>query len=245
MPFIQFFKKTNKGFALVEVAIAMAVVGMIVGISLPLLSQMMKHQRAKTTENNMQAVIRATASYVGRSGTLPCPAQMTTDESQKGVAPKTCSRTQGITGMVPYKTLGIPLKLAKDGYGNWLSFAVNPKLVLSASDRNMDDTITQSYCKAKQTIPELRVMGVQGQSVIAPQKDDYCALVVISHGPSGSGALTDAGNRLPTQQADKTTNADPTGDFVDGDITVDFDDRLMWVSRDNLLNLYGQKPCLR
>ena len=74
---------------------------------------------------------------------------------------------------------------------------------------------------------------------------DFIAVVLISHGSKGEGAYTSAGTRNPIKHEgiDKAENANNDFLFVDRQKSVDFDDTVSWVTRNNLMATYVQKPC--
>lgn len=116
-------KKTLKGFALIEVSIALLVLGIISSISISQFAALKRTQAEMITRENINCVIRALAAYyISKRGSIPFPAHKQSKGRQ--IIPDYNSKAE--FGVVPYKTLGIMEKYAKDGYGNWLQYKANP-----------------------------------------------------------------------------------------------------------------------
>ena len=97
---------------------------------------------------------------------------------------------------------------------------------------------------------DLKVTNAEKQPVLDTEfSKDLIAIVLISHGASGSGSFDLKGERKETTSPDKMVNADTTPHFVDRGFSLAkedfFDDTIKWITRDNLMALYGKQPCKR
>ncbi len=133
-------KKRLAGFALMEVALALIILGVVTSFILPLIHSYLTLEAAKKTEAHQQHIFAALANHVLRYNRLPCPAQ----ESEPGKAPKHCP--QGI-GHIPFKTLGLPEHVAKDGHKHWFTYIVNPELT-SITIQSLDQGGVKCFCQA-------------------------------------------------------------------------------------------------
>lgn len=122
-----------KGFALIEVSIALLILGIISSISISQFATLKRMQAEITTRSNIDYVLKSLgAYYISRVGLLPAPASKNSPITGRQVAGKTDF------GIVPYKSLGIMEKYAKDGYGNWLLYRLNPDIGKSRPrDKNL------------------------------------------------------------------------------------------------------------
>ena len=125
--------KKLKGFALIEVSIALLILGIISSISVSQFATIKRIQAEITTKSNIDYVLKSLgAYYISKNGFLPYPAHNNTQLTGKQVVGKTDF------GIVPYKSLGIMEKYAKDGYGNWLLYKLNPDVgKLVNNNRNL------------------------------------------------------------------------------------------------------------
>ncbi len=67
--------------------------------------------------------------YLAQNGRLPCPADVLAPPESRGERRFGCAQTRGgYIGIVPYRTLGLPESVAKDGYGQWMTYVVDPEM---------------------------------------------------------------------------------------------------------------------
>ena len=64
----------QSGITLVEVAISVAIVGILMGGALELQQRARAQRQFESTYDNMDAIIQALSIYVETAGRLPCPA---------------------------------------------------------------------------------------------------------------------------------------------------------------------------
>lgn len=114
-------KKFLKGFSLIEASISLIIMGIISGICITQLASFTAIDKMQKTQKHCEIVINALgAYYIASDGTLPFPI----DNKENGF------------GRVPFKKLGIMEKFAKDGYGNFLLYKVNPFFNKETNDLN-------------------------------------------------------------------------------------------------------------
>ncbi len=113
-------RRRIKAFALIEVSIALLILGIITSIMMSQFATIRRIKAEITTQQNIEYVLKSLgAYYMYTGGALPSPTRI---DSQTGW--KIIGNTD--FGLVPYKSLGIMSKYAKDGYGNWLLYKCNP-----------------------------------------------------------------------------------------------------------------------
>ncbi len=241
-----FMKKNLPAFALLEIAIALSVLGVIAYMTMPLLNKMQQWQQVRVTNAHQEKILESLAGYVLANKRLPCPALTSNGEAQT-----TCN-TDTKAGLVPYKTLGIDEKTAKDGNYHWITYVIQPSLtsariswVQPEADLAVDPKTV--FCK---TTSEGN-FAIQNEAskpcIIAP---DFVAVVLIAHGISGGYAL-DNGSIQPVDSTDvdKVRNAARNGVFTTKTQCrtpgIVFDDTIVYVSRNNLMAQWAKFPCRR
>jgi len=120
------------GFSLLETALALAVMGLVAAGLVALLQQFRNRQQVQLTRTNQERILHALGHYIARHGRLPCPADpgfALTGSMLSGEAMRGCHASpKRIQGYVPFKTLGLPRKVALNGHGVPLTYVVNPVL---------------------------------------------------------------------------------------------------------------------
>jgi type II secretory pathway pseudopilin PulG len=238
--------KTIPGFSLLEIAIALGIIGIIGAMSLPMINSLYKQKKDHQTEQNLNQVTQALAAYVLAHKHLPCPANPQADPDNAGL-----SEDNRVIGLVPYRTLGLSETVAKNGYRYWLTYAVplelTDKNIRHLMTENVGEEPTSIFCEISHPMAFLTVINEAGQPVLpADIQNDLIAFVLVSHGSKGEGAFDDQGRRRPTFDRDKMINAADDFNFVDRPISLSkenfFDDTVRWVTRNNLMAIYAQKP---
>jgi prepilin-type N-terminal cleavage/methylation domain-containing protein len=208
----------DAGFSLVELSVVLVIMGVLLSLSLPLLSSQSIKSATLRTQGHKEQVEKALKSYWSHTNTLPCPAP----PQAQGVAPKTCRGASAI-GVIPYKTLGIPEQMAKDGHRRYFTYAVESKLTKPPVDGDHNKTMGGSVV----------VLDSYGKDAIdSKDKSNYVVYVMISHGESGAGSFMPSGSRTVSddpeirQNPEKQKNADSTLTFQYGRS----EDQVIWQS---------------
>ncbi|MBS0271417.1 MAG: prepilin-type N-terminal cleavage/methylation domain-containing protein [Proteobacteria bacterium] len=226
------FKSSSEaGFSLLELAISLVVLGIIGGLSLPLLTAQINRSCIVKTRVYQDYALNAIAAYVEKNKRFPCPAEPQISGPGYGVAQIQC-RGQKAKGILPFKTLGISEIYARDGFKRLMTYVIEPELAKK-------DTALQNERGGYITVNK-----EEGGPVIAPplagDRNPNCvALVLVSHGESGVGAYLGKGqptrNLSGSSTPHKRENYDDNFIFIESHQT---DDILRWESRDQFLKHY-------
>ena len=235
--------KVQQGFTLIELAIVLVIVTILVGgLAMPLSAQI-QARRIAETRKAMQAIHDTLIGYAlshtvtvtvdGVNTTrhyLPCP-----DTNNDGLEePRTSGTCPTVRGGLPWITLGVQ---GDDAWGNRYTYAVSTSF---SNDGGFISTPMGSATPANLNI-------FSSASCAAPAVMASIPAVWVSHGPEGRGALNMNGGTplTPTSVApDERQNLNvasgsPTcanTSFVSHNPTDDFDDLVMWLSRNELFN---------
>ncbi len=242
-------KRRLAAFSLLEMALVLSIMGVISAYAIQALLQARAATGWRETDTKLESAIYALAGFVQVHQRLPSPADPASKDNPGG---EDRSRTIGI---LPYRTLGIQESDAQDGFRHWISYSASQDLTADAQNaprkpvtahRGLPGSNSQDssnpICHVRPHSSRLDVRNAQGQSMLATGFfDDLIAFVLVSHGPSGAGSFDDAGQRRPAT-GDKLQNLGVTP-FLDRAITQEYDDRVRWVSRNNLMAMYAKQPC--
>ncbi len=126
------------GFSLIELALVLAIVGLVSGgLAFPLAAQITQ-KHVQETQEKLQATTEALVGYAVLNGHLPCP-----DSNGDGLADTSCndsalSNSNVVLGDVPWATLGLPFQ--SDAWNNRLRYAVGADLTCNFSKLNGSGT---------------------------------------------------------------------------------------------------------
>lgn len=117
------YRTKCSGFALIEVSIALLILGIMTSISMSQFATLKKLKAEQITQRNIDYIVHALGTYyLNKHGSLPNPVQ----PNQDGF------------GYIPYKNMGIMAKYTKDGYGNPLLYKFNTSLIDYNQSRLID-----------------------------------------------------------------------------------------------------------
>ncbi len=205
------------GFSLVELSVALVIAGLLMGLALPMLQAHTQRAMIKVTRDHQHLIHGALKIYqqTQRNHTLPCPADPKALGKKRGLANCAMRNHEGI---VPHRTLGLPERVAQDGYQHYFTYAVEHNVT-----RPMDDFATIKG-------GHIQVFNSEGHPVLDSKVEgNFVTFLLISHGPSGEGAFAPSGERLPLlteASLVKRRNIDGQPEYQEGG-----EDQVYWVSQ--------------
>jgi hypothetical protein len=144
-------------------AIVISIIGLISGFFITKIKIANKIMKAKVTKENIEIVTASLAAYLTCSNRLPRPAN-----GGDGLESTAGGLINNYVGNVPFKTIGIPEKQAKDGNGRPLVYAVEPDLTMPFSHLYFGNYLeTSDYFCAYIRDPKIHVDTIDAQDVIA------------------------------------------------------------------------------
>lgn len=167
-------QEDEKGFSLLELAIVLVILGIIGGMSLPLLTAHLSRTALQKTRSHQDYALNAIAAFVERNHRFPCPADAHGKGSTYGVAQLHC-RGEKAKGLLPFKTLGISEIYAKDGFKRLMTYVVEPELAKK-------DTTLQNEQGGMIVVKNEENASVLAPPLVNDQNPNYIALVLISQG---------------------------------------------------------------
>ncbi|MCB1563669.1 MAG: type II secretion system protein [Alphaproteobacteria bacterium] len=189
----------ESGFSLIELSIVLMIAGIIFAGFISFYEMRIRSQRQQATQENMAAVQIAIHDFLSQHSRLPCPARtdLPPQSADYGIE-QPCTETspppEGIIttytpdnekvsiGAVPVRTLGIADSFAQDGWKGRMSYAVTTELAKEGRPSGMNISMQGV----------IRILGAEKTDILVPP----ALYTLISHGPSGTGALGASGRRL-------------------------------------------------
>ena len=242
-----------QGFTLIELAVVLFIISLLlVGLLGPVATQIESRERQQTIDT-MDDILEALYGFAIINGRLPCP-----DTDGDGLTNPTPHASGGCTaseGWLPWSDLSTD---QGDVWSNRFRYRVSqPDFTtiddgICAADNNFD------LCEAGDITVRTRGDNI-ATLLITENKFEYSAATVVpalilSHGKNGSGATSTLGiaRPLPTVGTDEDENRDGNTTFmmhiysaglagcsddnVEANVLCAYDDIVMWVSPNILMN---------
>lgn len=210
---------TNRGFSLLEMAVVLAIVGLLIAGLLPNLTSQIEQQRRTETRKQLADIQQALLGFAIINGRLPCPTTIADPANAAyGEEAASCAGNPAAEGYLPWKTLGVletdawgsKRNNAGDGWGGYWRYRV---------DRNFANTISLSSTFSSDA---LAIRDNAGNSLTSTSERPIA--IVYSTGP----------NRISDGQ---NASFEATAGIYQSDApTANFDDILVWMSRPQVLN---------
>lgn len=276
----KFLKKNHKkAFSLIELSIVILIVSILITGALSVSINTVSVAKNKVTKDRMVEIYKAMGNYLLANKKLPCPAPLTDTKSGTstyGTAASTslCASTSGVSksasasnlvrGMVPVKTLGLPLDMAEDGFGDKFEYIVDKNYtVISAGttpSSGAGDFGTSSTANIivyeKPGSSAVALTSTSGTS--SSNNTNSAVFVIISLGSNKSGAYgydSSSRNALSTDTEEATNTPTSTSDgttygsniYASSGNSDVFDDIVLYKTRDTMIsdfNAFSLVPCL-
>lgn len=240
------------GFSLIEVAFVLLIVGIAASLTFPLLTASQTLERHKVTKAHQDQIFRALAGYVLKYYCLPSPST----PELIGKQGKPCKNRQerACVGIIPYQELGLSESVARDGHSRWFTYAVAKKLTREGNENTPSMIEAAGGSEADKVgfcnVPSqgINLTSLSGVSILGESsKKDFIAVVLISHGPKGAGAFqSTTSERLHAEHPLELKNSTTDNAFfirTSQDADPKFTHEVYWVTRNNLMAIYGKYPC--
>ena len=175
-------KSMQRGFSLIELSIVMVIVGTVATLGLESAATFLERSAQEITEERIKTIDKALVRFYKVHGRLPCPGGRTVSivdaGSLGGYGREYCNSALGISstslrqGMVPVRTLNLPLEYAVDGYGSKFNYVVTAGMTVAATYLATGDGISVRTGKLDPSCSTgCHTMGTAAFMVISPGYD--------------------------------------------------------------------------
>ena len=146
----------EKGFTLVEMAIGMVIVGILIAFATIAFSGLLRSGFERKTFADMEVIADAIAIYAQKHMRVPCPADPAGGSVPFGFERNpsgdvsifgTCATIANAEGIIPYATLGLPQRAARDRFGNFITYRVS--LTSAQTPANSITRPINNWCMAE------------------------------------------------------------------------------------------------
>lgn len=205
---------------MVELALVLAVLGLLLGSMLRPLGQALQHHRQQQAKAMLRTATERIEAFALINGRLPCPSSEPNPQGQ-GYGAENCAAVE-TEGPLPWRTLdmqetdpwGSPRHDSSQPWAGYLHYRADPALAR--------DAISPSTINDK----ELTIVVMDGQGRQLTNKGTSPAAIVCSYGKDRTA-----------NGENKTTEPPPEATYQTSQVTTPaMDDQCMWVSRLSLLH---------
>lgn len=242
----------RNGFTLVEIAIVLAIIALILGAGLTVLSVQQDQRKIEDTNDKLKAAQEALIGFAIANGRLPCPASASSIGMESPLGGGNC--TNFYNGFLPASTLGFTPAdnqgYALDAWGNRIRYAVTAWSNGSPSVPHVFTTTNGiSMAWNSNLSPDLQVCstaaGIAGSPPVCDSGPPGTSLaskgvpaVIYSTGKNSAygGTSADESENPNPNSADNDrvfVNHTPNPDGAAGGY---FDDQVIWLSQYTLFN---------
>jgi len=254
---------SQRGFTLTELAVVLAIVGLLLGGMLMPLTAQIDMRNRQDTEKALAVIQEALIGFALINGRLPCPATPTLVSGSGGNCPAGgaaavagCEATTSagatlgcaaVAGVLPWSTLGLP---ETDAWGRRYSYRVaadyahgiDPARTEFGSDCVLNRADHQDYDAALGDGPRQAAFAIctPGDiTVLAAAAGSTLAskvpAVIVSHGKNGAGAYTPQGSRIALTAANSADETENANDDERFVANSASDDLVAWIPRPLLI----------
>jgi len=226
------FPKTSRGFSLLEMAIVLAIVGLLMAGLIPSISSQIDQQHRSETRKLMDEIKDSLYGFAITTGHLPCPASQVSGIEDRNSSTSACNSR---VGFLPWATLGVN---QTDGWGRLFRYSATPAFTAASSVFSIS------------TAADITIQNLDGSSLSVAND---IPVAIVSHGANGIYGTMASGGTMsttsPTSYSNvlhQQNNVDGSGNgriFFSADITArtasndeDFDDQVGWISKNILIN---------
>src|SRR5690242_2544505 len=194
----------SRGFSLIELAVALAIIALLIAGALLPLSTQIEVRNTADTRRSMDSIREAMIGFAQVNGRLPCAADGTIPAGGANAGQEACPSTSGV---VPWAALGVP---ETDSWGRRFSYWVSP-IFSDAVGTTFGCTPVPAPTQSSFALCSQGVLTVNTRNEgthVASALGSVSPAVIISHGKNGRGAYTPSGALLAAPVgADEAANA--------------------------------------
>ncbi|WP_283150902.1 prepilin-type N-terminal cleavage/methylation domain-containing protein [Silvimonas soli] len=218
----------HNGFSLVEMAVVLAVLGLLMAGALGAIRLSQEVQRARSTQDQLAAIKQTLLGYAVRNGRLPCAAQVGAEATGLEMREATTGRCAYLQGYLPWATLGLG---HVDAWGRPFTYRVSEAFAGPNTNKSEEVLLAPGMVFHLLTLGDLEIYpSANSQDYLA----SAVAVVIVSHGAHGPGPLEGKGN------ADELVNASDSKMFIskpriDEPATNAYDDLTEWINPSQLI----------
>lgn len=218
-------RPTDSGFSLIELCVALVVVGLLLGMLTPGLAALAENRRIDDTRQTLAEAREALFGFAIANGRLPRPAASVSDGTEN---PTSCANDQACTGLLPWQTLATG---GSDAWGKRIRYSVTPAFA------NAPITLQTVASKKIQTRDAGDALAYLVGSASSCSTSNPCAAAVLYSAGKSSWGTLESGSPVgdaSSTNLDEDVNESATTRFIARPFGTysaggEFDDLVIWL----------------
>ena len=217
--------RPQSGFSLIELAIVVLLVGTLLTMGIGAFSAQYDSAAYSSTLKKQEYIKDALVAYLRANKRLPCPettglpgtapvAMLGREARANGVPPDPAFACSSYVGTLPWLDLGLAKDIALDGYGNFFTYYVASAASAVDPDwsRSTNPGVVTGFSVGSPGRFAITQNGLAtGVDTLFKPLPALAAVVLVSHGKNGNGAITVKGTRnVDSANASELANQPPT-----------------------------------
>lgn len=228
-PYLLKKNRCRQGFSLVELSIVVAIISVVATLGLEAAANFVNRTSTSVTRDKLVTIDDAIARFFKIYGRLPCPAKrddwLLNSSTSFGAEDCTISVWSStsiggglMAGMVPFKTLDLPMSTAVDGFNNRINYVATKNLTVAGTGANTFGDTTNGVAGIEIRTGRLEQpcdnLATNCQKLADPTATSGAAYVIFSNGADQRGAVS-LFSLPPYTPAIACPNANPNNQHVD------------------------------
>lgn len=190
-------QRRSDGFSLIEVAIALIIIGLLMTPVIESYNQQAVHNKLDVTNENFVLVNAAIQDYFAHYNSLPCPADQTLSRSNANYGAPNCIATIAagstppvMVGSVPFKALNIAEAASLDAWNDRIAYTVVKADTVAPVNVNPPNVnLIEIKCNDDKGVACVPVEP-DPLPPIPPPVEHFAHYILVSYGDDGLGGYT-------------------------------------------------------
>jgi prepilin-type N-terminal cleavage/methylation domain-containing protein len=226
--------KPKSAYTLIELSIVILIISFLMMGGLTITISSLNKAKKISSQNKINEIYNAVGKFLLENKRLPCPASLilTKDSNLYGVESRSATgcdvsffNNNIFYGMVPIKTLNLPLNMGEDDFGSKISYIIDQRFTT-----NFQDVISNVSTGFGTTQLYTGVMTINEKpSSISRAITSDAIVIILSHGLNKFGAF----NNNATIQNARSSDSDESENDANSSVANGFDNVFIYNSQNS------------
>ena len=247
-------QKSKTAYTLIELSIVILIISVLMTGGLTITISSLNKAKKISTQNKINEIYNAVGKFLLENKRLPCPAslELTKNDELYGTESRSangCNLSASFVnndifyGMVPLKTLNLPMNMGEDNFGSKISYIIDQRFTTNfqevITNKATGFGTTENFA-SKPSFPNGVINIIEKPSAISREITKDAILVILSHGFNKFGAYNFNGKTQNTRSSDADEMSNDSNSFdnifiFNSQNSAIFDDILLFRTRNQIV----------